>query len=55
MGVDALERLLLAGEPGSKLAPPGLTPGRHAQALDELPEGQEIRFLPAVFEAVAVV
>ena len=36
MGVDALERLLLAGEPGGKLAPPGLAPCRHAQALNDI-------------------
>ena len=55
MCVDALERLLLAGEPGGEIAPFGRAPGRHAQALQELPVGQEIRILPAVLEAVAVV
>ena len=55
MRVDALERLLLAGKPVGEIAPPRLAPGRHAQALNELPVGEEIRFLPAVLEAVAVV
>ena len=55
MGVDALERLLLAGEPGGEIAPFGRAAGRHAQTLQELPVGQEIRVLPAVLEAVAVV
>ncbi len=55
MRVDALERLLLAGEPACEITPLGRTAGRHVQGLDELPVGEEARILPAVLEAVAVV
>lgn len=55
MGVDVPVRLTHAAEPAGEITPQRLATRGHMNRFDELPVGEEHRFLPHVLEAVGVI